>query len=301
MKIYDLDLKPIERVEASSAEEIARLMETARRPLIFAGAKHDLEFLRSWDLDFLAKMDTKVPVQKPEADGVNYFINYEQMPMSEVVERIRQGDGVYIGAKKITGPKGVRSDVDGLGGLADKMLMPKWIDVSRIHNANFWLGAGNNNTLLHYDAWDSVLLLGMGEKEFVVFPDTESPRMFQYSAFNFKALVEGRVLHSKIKPLNIQKPYQKEFSKAKGFRGTVKPGEVMFVPAGFWHFVESTGTNIAINFFIHTKNRRLHLREPLRTFWIKDNITLWPVRWYWKLKAKAAKTYRHFFPKPVTN
>jgi len=300
VNIYDLELGQIERVDTSSIEEASRLMETARRPLIFTGLGNDLEFLRSWDLDFLSKMDSKVPVQKPEADGVNYFINYEDMPMSEVVDRVKRGDGVYIGAKQITGPKGVRSDKDGLGELAEKMIIPKWIDTSRIHNANFWLGAGSNNTLLHYDAWDSVLMLGMGQKEFVVLPDDESSRMYQYGAFDFKALTEGRVLHSKIKPLNVQKRYQKNFSKAKGCRGVINAGEVMFVPAGFWHFVESTGTNVAINFFIHVKDRKLHLREPLRTFWIKDNVTLWPVRWYWNLKAKAARLYRSVFPKPTT-
>lgn len=301
MRIYDLNLSPIDRIEASSSEKVARLIEAARRPLVFSCLGNDLAFLRSWDLNFLSGMNTKVPIQKPEADGVNYFINYEQMPMSEVVDRINKGEGVYIGAKKITGPKGVRSDVDGLGDLSDKMEIPKWIDVSRVHNANFWLGAGNNNTLLHYDAWDTVLMLGTGQKEFVVFPDTESPHMFQHSAFNFKALNEGRVLHSKIRPLNVQERYQEEFSKAKGFRGIVKAGEVIFVPAGFWHFVESTGTNVAVNFFIHTKDRSRHLHEPLRTYWIKDNVTLWPVRWYWKSKARAAKTYRYFFPKPATN
>lgn len=300
MNIYDLELGQIERVEVSSWEEVAELMNTARRPLIFTGLKKDLEFLSSWDLDFLSKMTSKVPVQKPEADGVNYFIRYESIPMTEVVERIRRGDGVYIGAKKITGPKGVRTDVDGLGELAEEMVLPKWIDKERIHNANFWLGAGNNNTLLHYDAWDSVLMLGMGEKEFIVFPNTETPRMYQYSAFDFKSMTEGRVLHSKIRPLNVQEKFQKEFRKARGARGKIYAGDVMFVPAGFWHFVESTGTNVAINFFIHAKDPSVHLQEPLRTFWIKDNITLWPVRWYWKLKARAAKIYRHFFPKPVT-
>jgi hypothetical protein len=301
VNIYDLELTQIERVETNSSDEVEQLMETARRPLIFTGLGNDLEFLRSWDLDFLSKMDTKVPIQKPEEDGVNYFINYEDMPMSEVVEKIRNGDGIYIGAKQITGPKGIRSDKDGLGALAEKMKIPRWIDIPRIHNANFWLGAGNNNTLLHYDAWDSVLMLGTGQKEFVVLPDTESPRVHQYGALDFKALNEGRVLHSKIRPLDVQVKYQKKFSKAKGFRGTVKAGEVVFVPAGFWHFVESTGTNVAINFFIHVKDKSLLLREPLRTFWIKDNITLWPVRWYWNLKAKAARIYRYFFPKQSTS
>lgn len=300
MNIYDLELDQIERVDTDSAEEVAKLMETARRPIIFTGLGNDVEFLRSWDLDFLSKMDSTVPVQKPEADGVNYFIDYEAMPMSEVVERVKNGDGVYIGAKQITGPKCVRSDKDGLGSLAEKMKIPQWIDIPRVHNANFWLGAGNNNTLLHYDAWDSILMLGMGQKEFVVISDTETPRMHQYGAFNFKALNEGRVLHSKIKPLNVQKRYQKTFIKAKGSRGTVNPGEVIFIPGGYWHFVESTGANVAINFFVHVKDRSLHLREPLRTFWIKDRVTLWPVRWYWNLKAKAARFYHYFFPKPTS-
>ncbi len=300
MRIFDLDLAAIERVETSSAEEVARLLETARRPLVFSGLKDDLGFLQSWDLDFLSEMNTSVPVQKPEADGVNYFIEYEPMPMSDVVDRINKDESVYIGAKKITGSRGVRSDADGLGDLADKMRIPEWIDTSRIYSANFWLGAGNNNTLLHYDAWDTILMLAMGEKEFVVFPDTESSRMHQFSAFDFKALADGRVLHSKIKPLGVQEQFQEGIHKAKGYKGTIGPGDVVFVPAGFWHSVKSKGTNVAVNFFIHTKNRSRHLREPLRTYWIKDNITLWPVRWYWKTKALAARTYRHFFPKPVT-
>ena len=79
--------------------------DLARHPMIFTGLGEDLEFLRSWDLTFLSKMNTKVPVQKPEADGVNYFINDEQMPMSDVVERVEKGDSLYIGVKQITGSK----------------------------------------------------------------------------------------------------------------------------------------------------------------------------------------------------
>lgn len=301
MNIYDLKLKPIERIVVTSSEEALRLMSGARKPMIISGLTDDFEFIRNWDLDFFSKMEAEVPVQRPEADGVNYFINYLPMAMREVVDRIRAGDDIYIGAKKIMGARGERSDSDGLGELASKIKLPLWIDKQRLHSANLWIGAGNNNTLLHYDAWDSILMLSQGEKEFVVLPETETARVHQYSAFDFKSLVEGRVLHSKIKPLNVQEAYQEEFSKVEGFRGKITGGDLMFVPAGFWHFVESAGLNVAVNFFVHVEDRRLHLREPLRTFWIKDNITLWPVRWYWKLKEKAAKTFRFFFPKRVIN
>jgi len=301
MDIHDLglDLAPIERVDTSDPEAVAQLLNTARKPLIFSGLANDLEFLKEWDFDYLGQLKTKAPIQRPERDGVNYFIQHEFVPMSEVVAAIKNGDSIYIGARKITGPKGKRFDKDGLGDLADSLNIPNWIDKQRIFNANFWLGAGENNTLLHYDAWDSIQLIGMGEKDFIVFPSDESPRMHQYSAFDFKALAEARVLHSKIRPLSIQPEYIEALSKAKGFRGKVHAGEVIFLPAGFWHFVKSTGTNVAVNFFVHTKNRRLHFREPLRTFWVKDKITLWPVRLYKKAKAGLAKMRRYISPRPV--
>ena len=299
MNIYDLDFGEIERVDASEAGDVAELINSKRAPLIFTGLGSDLKFLDEWNLDFLKEMSTEVPIQRPEGDGVNYFIRHERIPMSAVVEAIRNGESMYIGAQKITGKRGLRSDIHGLGQLAETMRIPEWIDKKRIYNGNFWLGAGNNKTLLHYDAWDSILLLGQGEKEFFVFSNEESPRMHQYSAFNFKALVDGRVLHSKIRPMDVQEEYREEFSKLKGLKGTVHAGEVMFVPAGFWHYVESKGINVAVNFFIHTTHRSLHFKEPLRTFWIKDNITVPPVAFYKKFKAGLAKLHRFVAEKPV--
>lgn len=297
MDIYDLKVEPIERIEGASTEEVLKLVTEARRPLIFSGLDDDFGFLRQWNLDFFEKMDTLVPVQAPEPDGVNYFIKYQPTPMGEFVQRIRAGDNLYIGAREIMKDAGERSDKDGLGGLAEQMELPGWIDRQRISSSNLWVGAGNNHTLLHYDPWNSILMLAEGTKEFIVLRETDTPRVYPYSALDFRSLYQGRVLHSKIRPLSVQKQYQAEFSKVEGFRGMITAGEVIFIPAGFWHYVKSTGLNIGVNFFVHVKDKRLHFVQPLRSFWIKDNITLWPVRMVWKWKAKAFRAIRYFFPK----
>jgi len=140
-------------------------------------------------------------------------------------------------------------------------------------------------------------MLAEGQKEFIILPETETSRVYSYGALNFISLYLGKVLHSKIHPLNVQKRYQEKFSKAEGFRGTITAGEMIFIPAGFWHYVKSSDLNIGINFFVHVKDRGLHWTQPLRSFWIKDNITLWPVRMVWELRHRVFRAIRNFFPK----
>lgn len=297
MDIYDLPCKPIERIGSATQEDVTRLMSEARRPLIFPGLCRDSEFVRLWNLDFFETLGTQVPVQEPEPDGVNYFVKYNRIPIQDFVKRIRDGEKLYIGAREIMKQRGRRSDKDGLGDLAAKITIPEWVDVARISSSNLWVGAGDNHTLLHYDPWNSILMLARGTKEFIVLPATETSKVYPFGAFNFRSLYLGKVLHSRIRPLNVQERFVAKFSQAKGYRGTISAGDVIFIPAGFWHYVKSTDLNIGINFFVHTKDRSLHRKQPLRSFWIKDHITLWPIRIIWKMKSRVFRAIRYFFPK----
>ena len=82
MNIHELKTAPVERVEGAKSEDVAGIISRARRPIIFSGLDRDFEFLRKWNLDFFAKYSEMVPVQKPEADGVNYFVKYFQMSLA---------------------------------------------------------------------------------------------------------------------------------------------------------------------------------------------------------------------------
>jgi Cupin-like domain len=296
MRIHELHTVPIERIRFNSGDEVGPAVQSnPNRPLIISGLQKEVAFLKDWNLDFFERMNTKVPVQKPEADGVNYFLKYFKLSMGEFISRIRNGESLYIGAREILKDGGVRSDKDGLGLVADDIPIPPWIRRERIYSSNLWIGAGNNRTLLHYDAWDGFLLLAQGTKEFFMFPRSETGKMYQYGSLEYRSLLNGAVLHSKIKPLDVQPEFQETFSKASGFRGVLHPGEIIYIPAGYWHYVESEGLNIGVNFFVHFDNRRLHFEEPLRTYWIKDNITMRPIRWFYRSREFAGRQYRKLF------
>lgn len=127
--------------------------------------------------------------------------------------------------------------------------------------------------------------------------ESQADRTDRNGALYFISLYLGKVIHSKIYPRNMKKRYQVKSSKAEGFRGTITAGEMVFVPAGFWHYVKSSDLNIGINFLFISKIAVFTAPSPLRSFWIKDNITLWPVRMIWKWNVWLFRTIRYFIPK----
>ena len=292
MNIYDLETEDIGRTDGSDSAEVFRKLQKLSEPTIFENLGQQSEFVESWTMDFFEGLDAEVPVQRPEPDGVNYFVDYFRLPMREFVRRIRTGEDLYIGAREILKRNGVPSDLHGLAALANVMPIPSFIDKDRIWSSNLWVGAGNNNTLLHYDPWDSIQLLGSGKKEFLIFPPLESRRMKQYGPFHLQSLKQGRNLHSKIRPLNVQAEYAEDFSKAKGWRAVIEAGDMIAIPTGYWHFVRSTGTNIGVNYFMMPTDKSVYLREPMRSYWIKDNITLPPFRLYKKSRRRAGQVLR---------
>ena len=111
-------------------------------PAILSFQFDAFSFLRACSLEFLKELPDPVPIQKPEPDGVNRFIHFQNMTMKDFFSRIEQGDELYIGAKQFFGLGGEPSEKDGLGKLAEVIELPCWIDRKRIESGNLWVGPG---------------------------------------------------------------------------------------------------------------------------------------------------------------
>ncbi|XP_043938471.1 uncharacterized protein LOC122811021 [Protopterus annectens] len=133
---------------------------------------------------------------------------------------------------------------------------------------NLWLGDGNTLGKLHFDPFDNLLGQIKGRKEFIVFEPQSSAALYeghiQEALLDFnktsKTFQRRKVLDSTsmvMSPVDILRPDFKTFpmfSKAKPLNCTVGKGDVLFLPAFWWHEVQSypskkTGINLAVNFW----------------------------------------------------
>ncbi len=106
---------------------------------------------------------------------------------------------------------------------------------------NLWLGPGGNTTALHFDGANNFFIQLLGEKKFWLY----SPKYF-YSLYPNSCM--SRAPHvSQVDPGNID---EVNYPRALDIEKTeiiISRGNILFLPAYWWHQVYSINTNISVN------------------------------------------------------
>ncbi|OON17792.1 JmjC domain protein, partial [Opisthorchis viverrini] len=133
-----------------------------------------------------------------------------------------------------------------------------------ITTPTFWLGSSGSNTLCHYDTYGvNIVVQVFGKKHWTLFPKSDTPYMYQT-----RLPLEESTVFSEI---NFPIPdYRKHPLLARTSPRSVvlEPGDALFVPRGWWHFVQSTTdcqATCSVNWWIDQPelDDRIRLREAL--------------------------------------
>lgn len=121
---------------------------------------------------------------------------------------------------------------------------------------NLWIGPSGHTTCLHYDSVDSLLIQLQGSKKVVLFPPQELKNLYPFPvSVHLKHGLKLRASYSQVYP---DRPDFSTFPKLKQalqqrYDLTLQAGEVLYLPAGWWHEVTTLGDGVvsSINRFWH--------------------------------------------------
>jgi len=111
--------------------------------------------------------------------------------------------------------------------------------------ATLWFGPEEVVSTAHFDRSDNFNLQLFGRKKWTLFPPEASDALYYPCA----DLPTG-LLH--FSPVDIEHPDLRRFPKfahARPIEFVLEPGELLFLPAGFWHHVRGLETSLSMNFF----------------------------------------------------
>jgi len=120
--------------------------------------------------------------------------------------------------------------------------LPAWLDATKEYQAYLWFGQANNQAQLHCDMPNNVFVQVRGKKLVRLCSPEQSDLVYP---------VEGSMSSvSKILDLdNCDLSEFPKFSEAEFLEFTLEPGDVMFIPTGWWHQVNSLDTAISVSFW----------------------------------------------------
>ncbi|ETV98632.1 hypothetical protein H310_08749 [Aphanomyces invadans] len=173
--------------------------------------------------------------------------------------------------------------------------------------ANLWFGDGKSVGKLYFDAYENLMTMVAGEKEFVLFDPSDNRRLyeghmreaqFERDDYDSTVIHRRKLMESTSmvnSPIDIDDPLDIDryplFASATALRCKVREGDTLFVPSFWWHEVRSTPAvheprNVAVNYWY----KPLYTKEfPCKTCPLRFNLAYEHVL---QTLAHAANTYR---------
>ncbi|MDH3636108.1 MAG: cupin-like domain-containing protein [Gammaproteobacteria bacterium] len=243
----------IERREGVSCESFYRDYVLTRRPVILTDAITSWTALRKWSPGFFKTTfgDRLLPVGDENLTVSKFVDRVLQSSESEPAPYLMgTGDGRYLGDLF---PE-LLPDIEP----RPEHLWPNWLEdrffpsgltetLSRGSKAEiFFGGQGARFSVLHWDyiAYHAFAFQIYGTKEWTLFAPSDSSNLYPKSDWPNQ---------SKINDLeNPDLTRFPRFANARAFRSVLEPGEMLFVPWGWWHTTHLTGSSISVS--INTAN-----------------------------------------------
>lgn len=229
---------------------------------------------KHWTLESLKKIIGKanVLVAILNKNKMTDYNSFETMPFEQFADITKEHHlspiegGLYLIIGNIISNHDRKPWLDML---KDDLKIPSYTPLSKLFEVNLWLGAGGNTSLLHVDPFCNFLTMVQGYKKILLFPPSESKRLYQVPPSKCTSI--EMLLHSEIDFYQLDLSRFPKVHEAHYYEIIVGPGETIYIPPGYWHYVVSEDINIAVNIFWHPPLATL-LKAPIRRYFVKDSI-----------------------------
>lgn len=236
----------IERIKAPSAELFTRGYEDKRKPVIIEGMLTKWPAITQWNTNYFREQigNVIVPLRvKPQSAPPGYFagkpdekLPLKQMQLAKYLDLIETGRSTDVYLSGVSIP-------DFFPSLENDIPNLPYINTTGKIKKQLWLGIKGTVAPLHCDIWDNFLCQVSGTKRLVLFDSRDTSCLYPYSSFS-------KAPH--ISKMNIDSVDTNEFPRFKevvGYEGIIEPGDVLFMPAGWWHQVWTLDESISVNFW----------------------------------------------------
>lgn len=233
------------------------------KPVLVKDEASDWDANRKWTPEYLDSVlgHQEVTINKLKEDILTLNqpekVEEQTVPFSEARKLICENGNYYLAQATIKYPITTRIVTGSKGEFARLSMditQPRFFsDFSKqCYVTNIWFGGDKCKTPLHFDDKDNFFIQIFGEKRILLFSPDQTEYLYQ---------AHGEE-HSHISRINIFDPDESKFqlfTESDCSEVIVEPGDMLYIPEGWWHAVETLTTSISVNFWWTSLARHIKL------------------------------------------
>jgi Cupin-like domain len=245
----------IERRERISKEEFLERYYATNTPVILTGMMQDWSAMSRWCPQYFKNNygSTEVEIQTGRNADPEYEINAnyhkKKVTLSEYVDMVVNGgetNDYYLVANN------ANLEREELKSLLNDMVFPEFMDSNDIRQrVFFWFGPAGTVTPLHHDPLNLMMAHVTGRKRWRLISPNYTPLLYNHIG-----------VFSKV---DLEKPdYEKYplFKQARMMETVLEPGEIIFIPVGWWHQVKALDVSLSVSFTNFAFPNSYNYRNP---------------------------------------
>lgn len=257
-----MNVKPIERIENPSVEEFQQNFVIPNKPVIISGIAKHWPACSLWKPETFKTMFGRVqaPLRKSDNELDVFFGEAKQKTTMSIAEYIDLIYSIppngkrppYLGNISFNDPL-AKSHLDQI---SSHLKFPDYFPVNSGHELRLWVGATGQKSAIHNDNYHNLNVQIFGKKSFLLFSPEQHERLYPVK------------IHDGLwsSPIDPQKPDLEKFPlfrQAEALEGTLDEGDLIFIPAFWWHQALAITICINVNKWVFTYD--------ISEFWSKEH------------------------------
>lgn len=241
--------RSIPRLENPTREQFRDWVTRVREPCLFAGRGVDVPRWTKADVLAAVPPDASASIHVctgPLLDFANKNYEFQVVPFAQMMNRIEDpAEHLYFRSLGANARKDPSSVADSFPALAAQFLIPEFArDVTGtaqgapIHSSCLRISSADVQMWTHYDINDNLLCGVRGRKRLVLFHPEEVRHLYADGTASLVLDVD--------QPDLLRFP---KFAKAMAWTGVLEEGDVLFIPAMWWHNTRTLTPCYGINVF----------------------------------------------------
>ena len=139
--------------------------------------------------------------------------------------------------------------LDQIPQLMHDVAVPAYCQAGSHEVTNLWLGTAATATTLHFDSYDNLLCQVVGHKYVRLYAPAQSGKLYQDQRGHEGMATRSQGNLSQVDVGNVDAERFPLFEQAPFLDAVLRPGDVLYIPSRWWHYVRSLSTSCSCNFW----------------------------------------------------
>lgn len=246
-----LQSSPLEELTTFDSEIFKTKYFDKRKPIVYRGQAKNWGASKKWDFDFLLDLKEDKDIQLLSENFIQDDNRYKKASFKEYIQKLKEAELNKVKVKDYLTTMDIfkyfpylKSDID----------FSDFEQLTRTNEVTAWIGPLGTISGFHRDTADNMYAQIKGKKLFIICSNRNNKKMYSSNKHIYEAVA------SQVDINNFDADKFPKFKEIDFFKVILEPGDVLFLPQHWWHYVQSLDTSISISNFGYTKYQVYTLR-----------------------------------------